>query len=99
MSEPVGKCLIDRNAMQNDIAVCCHENSSLYGGSCCGVCGLIKKAPVVDAVEVVRCKDCIHYFADMMCEKHTACLPFGIQVNMPADGFCSFGERRTDEKA
>lgn len=91
--------LIDRDALKDGIEDCCHEHSSLHGGACCGVCGLIEKAPVVDAVQVVRCKDCKHYFAGFMCEKHTASLPFGIQVIMPADGFCSYGERRTDEKA
>lgn len=39
---------------------------------------------------VVRCKDCKHY----KCEA-TRCLTFN--APMREDGFCSYGERRTDE--
>lgn len=51
----------------------------------------IMDAPTVDAVEVVRCKDC-KYQAVMWCwrkqEDHT---PFRVG----SDDFCSYGERRT----
>ena len=55
----------------------------------------VKKAPAVDAVEVVRCKDCKH------CYKES---PHGLMCNCPVGGqntsllgnddFCSCGERR-----
>ena len=55
----------------------------------------IKNAPTVDAVEVVRCRDCIHY-------------DFGVCLKIYSDGavnqcawqarneddFCSYGERK-----
>lgn len=46
--------------------------------------------PTVDAVEVVRCKDCEHWDSKGICDKHT-------EVNavwMDADDFCSKGERK-----
>lgn len=54
----------------------------------------VAEAPTVDAVEVVRCKDCF-WWHDF--ETHMDCRnPFGIDLPEP-DDFCSFGERRTDE--
>lgn len=51
----------------------------------------IEHAPTVDAVEVVRCKDCKCFVSDMeWCEaddEHPA----------SPDAFCSWAERRTDE--
>ena len=55
----------------------------------------------VDAVEVVRCKDCIHWY-----EPEETCLKiysdgavsaYAWQCRKP-DDFCSYGERRTDGK-
>lgn len=56
----------------------------------------IRKAPAVDAVDVVRCKDC--KWADpcicVVCEegKTVVCGKFHIHANK--DGFCSYGERK-----
>ena len=56
---------------------------------------MIDKAPTIDAVEVVRCKDCKHYSSEMCWnyqwwnDDHTT------WVN--DDDFCSYGERRHDE--
>lgn len=53
----------------------------------------VKSAPTVDAVEVVRCKDCIYYHKRLgigfgRCSK-TSIYPY-------AEDFCSYGERRAD---
>ena len=56
----------------------------------------IRKAPTVDAVEVVLCKDCKHYHADTLSCDFT---PFSKYYERPTwyeDDFCSYGERRTD---
>ena len=59
----------------------------------------IDEAPTVDAVEVVRCRDCIHY-------------DFGVCLKIYSDGgvsqyawqerneddFCSYGKRKDDYK-
>ena len=44
---------------------------------------IIKNAPTVDAVEVVRCKDCKHRFKDSWCE----------YVDDDDNFYCAYGER------
>ena len=60
----------------------------------------IENAPTVDAVEVVRCKDC------RRCFKHTTkrnkqimwlCMRNEMEVCVRPDDFCSYGERREGE--
>lgn len=45
-----------------------------------------------DMVEVIRCKDCTHWYSDadteMACEF--------TNMGQPEDGFCNWAERRTD---
>ena len=48
----------------------------------------IEKAPAVDAVPVVRCKDCKHY---------AACKRYGDLSRPNDDDFCSYGERRDED--
>ena len=57
---------------------------------------LICAADTVDAVEVVRCKDCKKY-------RYPFCLlddtgKNGFLTNRKADDFCSYGERREGEE-
>lgn len=47
---------------------------------------LIDEIPTVDAVPVVRCKDCDHLFG-------TLCAICGLLPRKP-DDFCSYGERK-----
>jgi hypothetical protein len=54
----------------------------------------IANANSVDAVEVVRCKDCKHYFH--YGDGVYGCRTFGMMKTKP-DGFCSDGERREGE--
>jgi hypothetical protein len=56
-----------------------------------GMVRLLEKAPTVDAVEVVRCKDCKHYKPD---EYECGCDFAGGLPYVKADDFCSYGERR-----
>lgn len=60
---------------------------------------LVDDAPTVDAVEVVRCRDC------KRCYKHTTkrnrqkmwiCMRNDFEVCVRPYDFCSYGERRTD---
>ena len=57
----------------------------------------IKNAPTVDAVEVVRCRDCKHWHKEtLFCDY----MPYGEaqeRVNWYADDFCSYGERKDNE--
>lgn len=63
-----------------------------------GLLGLIKKAPTVDAVPVVRCKDC-KWFADNNDGEWYGCQMFQVVLSTPEDApkpddFCSYGERK-----
>ena len=46
-----------------------------WGSECDGeiVLEAVANAPTVDAVEVVRCKDCKHFFYGSECNKHSIC--------------------------
>ena len=51
---------------------------------------LLTQAPTVDAVEVVRCKDCDH---GININNMIACTEFRETIHKPED-FCSYGERK-----
>ena len=56
---------------------------------------LIENAPAVDAVEVVRCKDCRHITVERgLC----FCNVWEKFNGMGYEGFCNYGERRSDEQ-
>lgn len=90
------KRLIDREAllsfekMDAELCATCGEHHTAED-----VIMMIKTAPAVDAVEVVRCRDCIHYFSG-------ACLKIYSDGNVSQDAwqeryeddFCSYGERK-----
>lgn len=62
----------------------------------------IEAAPVVDAVEVVRCKDCVFYreTQDWSGDAYKAC-HLRADVIIPKrnqDAFCSYGERKTNNE-
>ena len=54
---------------------------------------IIAKVPAVDAVEVVSCKDCIHYEKTML---YSECWHELGMINVYDDCYCSRGERKTD---
>ena len=58
----------------------------------------VENAPTVDAVEVVRCKDCKHCMLDLSGRENHLCMrkEVGFVVRRNADDFCSYGERWTD---
>lgn len=49
----------------------------------------VRNYPTVDAVEVVRCKDCIYCSSDFRCSE--------IERNVDSDFFCEKGFRKPDE--
>ena len=55
----------------------------------------VEMAPTVDAVEVVRCKDCKHFSCHGACHCHAAD-ENGTPIFVREEDFCSYGERRTD---
>ena len=65
-------------------------------GNYCSSCGAkmdeVEDASDVDVVEVVRCKDCIHYWKNKPSDDVPVCL-----ASPKDDAFCSEGERKEDE--
>lgn len=49
-------------------------------------------APIVDAIKVVRCKDCKHYWKNNPSNDISVCL-----ASSKDDAFCSEGKRRENE--
>ncbi len=56
---------------------------------------IVDEAPTVDAVEVVRCKDCKYWDEDRRCNGRKNGLVMEYTWD---DDFCSYGERREGEK-
>lgn len=54
---------------------------------------IVAAAPTVDAVEVVRCKDCKHMGLRFLGQY---CTVWGEYNGMGEEGFCSYGERKED---
>lgn len=60
----------------------------------------IRKQPTVDAVEVVRCKDCVSY--EEQCPSFGYCYHWDYEQGMSpnqvdGDDFCSYGERKDND--
>ena len=53
---------------------------------------MISDATTVDAVEVVRCKDCKHWHKDTVFCEYMSYGEASERVNWYADDFCSYGE-------
>lgn len=65
-----------------------YVNAFLQAVVCC---------PSADVVEVVRCKDCVHWGGvtyGFFCRKLSG---LDTKICMGADHFCSYGERRSEE--
>lgn len=87
--------LIDADELLKDV-----ENYSPFGACLADIYDaqwLIGAQPTVDAVEVVRCKDCKHWWKNNeLCVHPKCCKAFVAVVEAPETHFCSYGERRTD---
>lgn len=71
-----------------------HHAVVLAYGDCYGK---IESAPTIDAVEVVRCKDCKHKGGSHLCEDKIYCKR--LRCYMEENDFCSYGERGIREDA
>ena len=59
--------------------------------------GDLTNEPTVDAVPVVRCKDCKHFDGNNACYSHAAD-ENGTPIFVREHDFCSYGERREHER-
>lgn len=89
--------LIDADALLKQIAEDSRRNEGWYGDTW-GFINTIKDAPTIDAVPVVRCKDCRHWRDDNpRVNGYHCCYRMHNIFPMKESDFCSRGERRTDE--
>ena len=85
------KRLIDANALISYIDECSQESRfRVYYGY---AKSFIDDAPTVDAVEVVRCKDCKYWQDNNDGYPHEECR-WGNGETPDANDFCSYGERK-----
>ena len=91
------KRLIDANALMEHLTRCIEQSKGLMRSVCVAIKCFVEQMPTVDAVEVVRCKDCIHWYeTEGVCLKiysDGAVSPYAWQDRNP-DDFCSYGERK-----
>lgn len=78
--------LIDADALMDSLIDNLPEGGVLY----CIPPGAVDRAPTVDAVPVVRCRDCKFFNTDV----DPWCLLVGGLLAPSPDAFCSLGERK-----
>ena len=84
--------LINREALLSyaDLWASCGEHYTAED-----VIMMIKTAPTVDAVPVVRCRECKHYdTADFDGDILCGCTLHSAMLDITPDSFCSYGERK-----
>lgn len=92
--------LIDADKRIEEIKKIYCDGCDNYGGVKCRACWvddamcLIDDATTVDAVEVVRCRDCKHL---MFSDFYGECKRGNLGIVKPED-FCSYGERKDGDK-
>lgn len=59
----------------------------------------IKEQPTIDAVEVVRCKDCKHHEKFLFDDSKVLCWVHDTDIVVSQTDYCSYGERREDGEA
>lgn len=100
--------LIDKDALMDVLGIACDCKDCRYmSPNFCGrendfivACERIKDAPTIDAVPVVRCRDCKHRYDDGYCEVWADAFYYWEECDeVPEDMFCGHGERRNDETA
>ena len=89
--------LIDADALY-DKAESAYKNAPWQIRSTCRwFVDSIADAPTVDAVPVVRCKDCLHWNEDALACDTLPWVSSSEHENWYAEDFCSYGERRSDD--
>lgn len=58
---------------------------------------VLRNIPAADVVEVVRCKDCKHWYSPMNDDAHYCNLKHGLVGIVAEEDYCSYGERSGSE--
>jgi hypothetical protein len=91
---------IDSEALKKKIFSYGMPDNGNYGINAKSVMVAIENAPAVDAVEVVRCKDCVNYeerFGGCGYCWHWDYEQGELPNRVDEDDFCCYGERKTDD--
>ena len=90
--------LIDADALKKYMCFKCNDEYSdePCEPSDCGFRNAIGDAPTVDAVEVVRCKDCRYRIFDNVTQEWFCNSVHSGFVYAKCNDFCSYGERKTE---
>lgn len=90
--------IIDRKALLDHLDLCLAEsdgNTPITDAVIVAIKSAVEQMPAVDAVKVVRCKDC-KWCHTGYCERYDDLIPFG-RIDEDWDNwYCAEGERRTD---
>ena len=90
------KRLIDANRALEIVRDQGHEHPNAYHLTNYATL-ILREAPTVDAVEVVRCKDCKYYWLPQGFCTHDRHEHQTAAIWQEDDDFCSYGERREGE--
>ena len=89
--------LIDADSLQRRIcgAKCGCEYEDCGNEGDCGYDHFISNAPTINAVPVVRCKDCVNgtVFVNKQGAEYVDCVLDDYSVRKPTD-YCSYGKRK-----
>ena len=94
-----GKRLIDADALMNVIRqheyrLATKQGSIDYGMFTLGIQQAVDEQQTIDAVPVVRCRECKHcYPENHHCDHH---MGTAAPLRRKPDDFCSYGERKDD---
>lgn len=93
--------LVSRKSLVEKLRAKSNEWRGSYSGDAYATAArMVSKEPAVDAVEVVRCKDCKHYEAahSSLLGEITVCTGQGdMRIAKRPTDFCPYGERRGDD--
>ena len=89
--------MIDADSLQRRIcgAKCGCEYEDCGNEVDCGYDHFISNSPTINAVPVVRCRECKHYdTADFDGDILCGCTLHSAMLDITPDSFCSYGERK-----
>ena len=96
------KRLINVNKVIDEMQKCIdespYERDSIASYTFGAIIECLKQEPTVDAVEVVRCKDCKYWWKEVeLCTHPKCCDGMVAVVEAPKTHFCSYGERKNND--
>lgn len=90
----------DLDYAQKQLTIAEVECGKNFQTDCNHVRDFLNALPTIDAVPVVRCKDCDYGkvpFSPELKEEYVSCTFYRCEPMMKKDDFCSYGERKDGE--